>query len=665
MSDTISLQNSLIRGLACAALYDGLRSVLLIDANPTQLNLCADLLSEMLAVLNGGTAVSPITLTSAATDDMLWGVPFIPDQHGNNRFLQRGILTDAMPGRPPTVITSSDLSQLNLATQRAAVMYLAAPVVHLERHGQQRYWEPNHCWLVSCAQQDMGKLSPHLLDRFLIRLTVSGWSLNAESSKVDKLLAKLTFHNKSADANAYLTPSLPAEFAAMLQQAAKHFPQWSHSNTEHVLTYVASTGLHYSLRRDIALARLSVVHAMLAKRDQVTEGDIEAAAEVMGYQRERDKTTFQSQHREESKQEDNRPDINRTIRPTADPISSTPPEARSTSRQDLTETLVFVSDSQAIMPAMPLPTLSAEPYAEDRLPPDREATSLRLLFRINGLYTQRRGPIVGVTQATDVSDLALVSTLFEAIKFQQVRRQFESEHPSYLSLYPSDLRTYRRLPFAESLLVLVIDYTSLRHCDWETALLPHLEWAYTSRASVSLIRIGAANATHELRAEPIVASSLLDPRFSSALITTPGRATPLAHGLELAHQSLRHALQHGRAAHLQARLVIVSDGRGNVPIEASHTGIITIPVNREGIDDALQIAVQLSRLERLTIIFLDPQPSQHSELPQFLADSLGATVQPIPRLHDQQPDIVQKHEMLHDMPQSDSQRQKPTSGGIE
>jgi Mg-chelatase subunit ChlD len=67
----------------------------------------------------------------------------------------------------------------------------------------------------------------------------------------------------------------------------------------------------------------------------------------------------------------------------------------------------------------------------------------------------------------------------------------------------------------------------------------------------------------------------------------------LAHGLDLALKTLRHALQHGKNTVQKAVLVVVSDGRGNVPLEASHVGKIKLPVGKKGVEDALEVAEKL------------------------------------------------------------------------
>jgi magnesium chelatase subunit D len=186
--------------------------------------------------------------------------------------------------------------------------------------------------------------------------------------------------------------------------------------------------------------------------------------------------------------------------------------------------------------------------------------------------------------------------------------------------------------------MLLIDHTSLKGCQWQDTLLPYLSWAYQERASICLIQVGAAllKATankdinpSELRATKMLERSILVPRISTGIEASAGRATPLAHGLDLALHSLRHALQHGRSRVSQATLVVITDGRGNVPLEASYSGNIKpfLPVKSRGIEDALTKAEQIHQLGNLNVIFLNPQPMHNSDLSIKLAKTLGVTSQ--------------------------------------
>ena len=80
--------------------------------------------------------------------------------------------------------------------------------------------------------------------------------------------------------------------------------------------------------------------------------------------------------------------------------------------------------------------------------------------------------------------------------------------------------------------------------------------------------------------------------------------------------------------------MVLSDGRGNVPLEASQTNRKpTYLVNRQGIEDALQEAEQIRRLKQVEAVVLNPQPKYYSELPIKLAQALGAKIADIPTLN--------------------------------
>lgn len=144
--------------------------------------------------------------------------------------------------------------------------------------------------------------------------------------------------------------------------------------------------------------------------------------------------------------------------------------------------------------------------------------------------------------------------------------------------------------------------------------------------------MGAVDARHELRAEKVMAQSILVPSINAGIEAGRGKATPLAHGLDLALQTLRHGLQHGRSAVQQAILVVISDGRGNVPLEDSFQGKIKPSVGRKGVEDALLMAERIRGLDNVKVVLLNPQPQHYKDLPLKLAEALGATVISIPLL---------------------------------
>jgi magnesium chelatase subunit D len=177
------------------------------------------------------------------------------------------------------------------------------------------------------------------------------------------------------------------------------------------------------------------------------------------------------------------------------------------------------------------------------------------------------------------------------------------------------------------MLVLVLDHTCRRpDWDWYVPLAPYLQWAYALRASVGIVEVGGAGAASELRAEQFRSRSLLDPRVASALERAPGRATPLAHGLNLAAQMLRHDTQQGNASVSDALLLVVTDGRGNVPLAASYATAAPARVAREGVEDALDAARAISTLHRVRGLVIDPGPRPYGHLTTMLAEALGGPV---------------------------------------
>lgn len=544
-----------------------------------------------------------------------------------------------------------DLTRLSLPAARACVALMGSEVAHLERHGHRDRWQPNLCWLAGCPRQEVGLVSPHLLDRFALRLSSQEYGEGDRAAAIRQWLYDSDSQNREED-------SLLPEWMSTLQQAKSRQPDITLEAQKRVLDYITSTD-GYSVRRELALLRLAQANAQLAGEVEVTAQQVDLAAQMIGLALTKPSLDIAQPEPEKPKPA---PDLNSPAQaPVAEAQSGLERRAPAPVQQP-----VYASDTTETLPPQPiaLDQAIANPYPEDTTPVQREAASLRLPIRRFKNTVSGRGAIVGVEPATTPQDLAIVSTLLEAAKYQQIRRSALLERQNLLSgrigtevsgngeefssgdsvrfscgdvsrtliLQPTDLRRYRRAVVPEQMLALVLDHTCLQDCKWQESILPYQQWAYEERASVCLIQVGAANAHHELQAEKITADKILVPRIRSSLGVGRGRATPLAHGLDLVLQSLRHALQHGRSAIQQAVLVVISDGRGNVPLEASRTGKITLPVGQRGVEDALQVARQIAGLTEVKSVVLNPQPKHYKDLPVKLAQALGARIAEIPPL---------------------------------
>lgn len=619
------LDTPLTRGLACAALSSGLRSMLLYDATPATLTSATALLAQMIEVVTEQQPAQPVTLSYTATEDDLWGSLSL--SQADRGIVQRhGLLTGEPDNPVPRIVIIPNLTRLSLAAARACVMLTGAEVAHLERHGQRTTWVPDMYWIAGCASNDIGQVSSHLLDRFALRLNgpIEGVALNRRVQLHTWLQQQQPPGNEASP--------LPAPLVDRLHRAAQHFPEMTDAAFTRMLDYFDPTVTAVA-RREQALIRLAVALARLDAAPEVDASYVDTAAQLIGLvssvRQTEDKDSSLSETQPSNAQSDQLPAT------PSDPGGIKKDESDATREQDSGQSSskpVYASDNSELLEPLPmLHTSGTEPpYPEDTAPLEHELTPLRLPWRRTNMAATARGQIIGVERTTGLYDLALVRTLLEAAKFKNVRHKRRVEPTKQpgnaLMISPTDLHRYRHAAVPEQVLVLLLDYTCLRGWDWWAVVKPHIQWAYSERASISIIQVGANSARNYLRAERVMARSVLNPRVDAALNVQPGAATPLAHGLDLALQTLRHVLQHGRAAAFMARLVVISDGRGNVPLAVSYAGTLTQPVGREGVDDALQIAHSIRRLKGIDTHMASPNRRLCADLPFALAEALGTVL---------------------------------------
>ncbi|MFB6877989.1 hypothetical protein [Streptomyces sp. NPDC056323] len=593
-ADADELPQRLLTALVCAAVEPKLSGVLLFDLPDAHLATVADVLDRLLAGPTG-TPVPRTTLTAATTDEHLWLRPRASrGPNGIDFALDPGPLTEPVPG--PSIVVVPDLARLSLPGKRAAVQLLGADAATVEHAGLRRRWRPGARWLAVCRTEDVDRVSPHLLDRFPLRLTVPELCVRQGDAPLGPLPAAWAPALDRARSTAPRPPLHPAADLA--------------SRILELLDDQDGTGQ----RRPLALARTARALARLDGAERITADHAEAAARLIRLRGAR------------------RPSVEPPPEPDAvDTAQGTPhalPEPRpGTDRPPSPGTPVLEPGPAEHIGSGPAagswPTTDT-PYPEDTSGPPPEDAALRTPARRTTGPRAARGPVVGVRAARDLWDLSPVRTAMEAAKYRAVR-----DRSDRLVILPRDLRGYVRAPEPVRMLTLVLDHTCRGDWDWHAALDPFLQWAYVTRAPVHVVEVGGRGAPNELRAEFFTALSTRSPRITAALDRPPGRATPLAHGLNLAEQTLRRAFQHHRAGLVEALLVVVTDGRGNVPLAASHRGRAGRgAVGRTGIDDALAAAGRISGMDRTRLhsVVIDPGRQPYPELPQLLAEALDGSV---------------------------------------
>ncbi|MFF7447994.1 MULTISPECIES: magnesium chelatase [unclassified Streptomyces] len=603
--------------LACSALGPGLDGVLLFDLEPEMVAPVMDAFAGLLAV-GGARPVRRAMLGSVTGDDELWLRPTLRHEGaGMNFSLAPGPLVDTDPDAS-TLVVVPDLVRLSLPGMRAAVQLLGADVAAVERSGFRARWRPRARWLAACRESEVGRLSPHLLDRFPIRF-------NAAGLEPDRLLDALDRPRGDVPDTPLSGPflaELPEGWEDVLGSPRRARCALSEEGAARA---VALFDADRGSRRALGLARLARALAVFAGDADCGPERVDEAARLIGVAArppvppgsglpaDRSPVTHEGDGERRPVPEPAKPD------PVPDDALAAQP-----------------SGAAVAVPAGPaeaLDTFAADtgdgvgsPFPEDDARLLREFAPLRIPWQRRPEPSSARGPVIGVRSATALRDLAFVATAIEAAKHQNLpgRRALRGDGEGRLVVLPGDFRSYARLPVAERMLVLLLDHTCRRGWDWQPALAPYLQWAYTGRASICVVEVGSRDAAHEFRADHFVARSVLDPRVGRALHRPAGRSSPLAHGLAMTDQLLRRAFQQ-RSNLVEAWLVVVSDGRGNVPLDTGTGDRLPGPVRRTGIEDALSAAGRIGAMGRMRLhsVVVDAARQPYPDLTFQLADALG------------------------------------------
>lgn len=618
----------LLTALVCSALEPALTGVLLFDLPPEQVPAVARVFAEVLGPACGRPpgAVPRTTLDAATADEDLWSRPLVRRGAGGIEFaLEPGPLAET--GDVPPLVVVPDLARLSVPGMRAAVQLLGADTATLEHSGIRRRWTPRARWLAFCRAEDAVHISPHLLDRFAVRLGVPGLRLRPGPGPLGPLPAAWA---------AALSPRTPRQPATLADGFAA-------SVLEHLDDREGP-----GHRRALALGRIARALARLdAEPEPESEQEQEEPPGAPAHGTPAPEATAPVHVTPAHVDRAARLIRLRTgRRPPAPPPAAAPaPEPPRAPRPGPDRPLPdhpagpepppgtgpFVREPEAAVSLGPAPAPvrgeapgPLSPYPEDGAGPGSDGATLRIPARRTAGTRASRGAVVGVRRARDLWDLAPVRTAMEAAKYRAIRGGQGS-----LVILPQDLRGYVRAPEPVRMLTLVLDHTCRGDWDWHPALEPFLQWAYVTRAAVHVVEVGARGAANELRAGSFSARSTRDPRIAAALARPAGRATPLAHGLDQAGSALRRAFRHHRAGLVEALLVVVTDGRGNVPLTEGRTGRRERgPAGRTGTTDAMRAAERIGALggTRLHSVVIDPGRRPYTALPAELADALGADV---------------------------------------
>ena len=515
-------------------------------------------------------------------------------------------LTDGAPHFQPGLLAETDggilyVDEVNLLDDHLVDLVLdaaASGVVTIEREGFSRT-QPARFALVGTMNPEEGALRPQLLDRFGLCVEVTGaWDVD---ERVEIMARRFAF---DADPTGFAASWAAAEagLAGRLRQAREAVPGvvLGRGLSEQIaeLAMDAQAAGH---RAELAMGRAARAHAAWCGRSRVTRQDVDAVAELVLAHRRR-----------------------HIPPPPQVPAEPSPGRQGETTRQ---------SEMTQPPPTDPGPPRSSEPHSEPSElseppgpagePAPDQVAGVGEPFRVRplDLAASRHGRSGSGRRTTTVSDdargryirsrptpqsvdLALDATLRAGAVHQRSRRRRAAElgdprRDLAVIIEPGDWRRKVRIRQAGSLVVLCVDASGSmgargRMAASKGAVLSLLLDAYVKRDQVSLVSFRGTGA--QVLVEPTSSIETAERRLRELPV---GGRTPLAAGLVRVSELLRRALLRDPA--LRPLVIVVTDGRGNVGLEGR--------VSRAASAEAVQVAGQLARDDRVTWVIVDTEPA--------------------------------------------------------
>lgn len=221
------------------------------------------------------------------------------------------------------------------------------------------------------------------------------------------------------------------------------------------------------------------------------------------------------------------------------------------------------------------------------------------------------------------SKIDILETLRIAIPWQTLRRG--SQRTGRVALLPSDLRFERRACRSESAVVFLVDASGSsalhRLAEAKGAVELLLSDCYARRENVALVAFRGRTA------EVLLAPTRALARARRSLASLPGGGgTPLATGLQAAHEVVRSCMRRGQ----KAFLVVLTDGRANIDRNGRQ--------GRAAAEADATFAAQQIASDRIDGILIDTGPRASPEA-RRIAEAMHARYRPLPhadarRLHE-------------------------------
>jgi magnesium chelatase subunit D len=464
------------------------------------------------------------------------------------------------------------IDEVNLLSDHLVDVILDAAAMgtnYVEREGVS-VQHPAQFILVGTMNPEEGDLRPQLLDRFALAVEVE--SLRAPADRAEVVRRRVAFE---ADPQGFLAAWEAAEAAERARILAARALLPRVRLDERMLGLIAQLCCDFAvdgLRADIVMYKTALTLAAYAGREAVTEAEVREAAELALLHRRR-RQPFQEPGLDREQLEARIRDyLDRESPPSSsaterqEPGTASPTSSPAGSPADAAGS-ADTAPEQVFPPGPPPPAPSLAASARPRLTAVTHGRRSKAVVRPEP-GAPARGAYVRSVPLRDgtLGNLALDATLRAAAPYQLWRRQQQPGGPAVRLARP-DLRQKVRETRTGNLILFVVDASGSmaahdRMRAAKGAVLSLLLDAYRKRDQVGLIAFRGRRAAVLL--PPTTSVELAERRLRE--LPTGGR-TPLAHALHLAWQTVER--QRLSQPGLLPLLVLVSDGRANVPLAVS------------------------------------------------------------------------------------------------
>ena len=420
----------------------------------------------------------------------------------------------------------------------------AMGVNYVEREGVS-FSHPSQFVLIGTMNPEEGELRPQLLDRFALSVEVKG--IPYREARAEIVRKRIAFESNPAS-------FIVAQFDNQEQvrkkivSAIQLLPKVTLSSD--LLNLITQICIDFAVdghRADIAMYKTACTIAAYNGRTDVTEEDVKEAAELVLPHRQR-RQPFEEPKMEQQQVNESIEKWNQDKQPQPQENDSPQPPAEQNEQEEPAKEQVFQADTPYTIKPLATPVLDEiERHGSGR--------------RSKTLSDSKKGHYVSSMIPTGkVTDLAFDATLRAAAPFQNRRKEESTNQQTAILIEKSDLREKVRETKMGNLIMFIVDASGSmaaeeRMSATKGAVLSLLLDAYQRRDRVGMIVFRKNSA--EIVLPPTNCVELAQKYLTK--LPTGGR-TPLAHGLKLGMDAVKHTMRDDDIP----LLVLVSDGRANV-----------------------------------------------------------------------------------------------------